>query len=89
MMKVNDQVDELIKEIAIENGMAVSREDPIMVLQTINNRLLKISSEAQQEQLDQYKSEIEDFAKRWGSNAKDKAERILNASLAASKEAMG
>lgn len=87
-MNVKDQVDHLIKEIASENGVAVSRDDPIMVLLTINNHLLKISAQAHQEQLDQYKAEMEDFAKRWGNNANDKAERILNASLAASKEAI-
>jgi hypothetical protein len=39
--------------------------------------------------LDQYKEELEALALRWGVDAKDKAERILNASLLASKDAMG
>ena len=38
--------------------------------------------------LDQYKEELEALALRWGNDARDKAERILNASLAASKGAM-
>lgn len=84
-----DQVEELIKEIAAKHGIAVSRDDPILVLQTINNRLMQDSSKAQQVQLDQYKEELEALALRWGADAKDKAERILNASLAASKDAMG
>ena len=83
-----DQVEELIKEIAAKHGIAVSRDDPILVLQTINNRLMQDSSKAQQAQLDQYKEELEALALRWGTDAKDKAERILNAALAASKEAM-
>lgn len=85
---MSDQVEELIKEIAAKHGIAVSRDDPILVLQTINNRLMADSSKAQQAQLDQYKEELEGLALRWGNDAKDKAERILNAALAASKEAM-
>lgn len=86
---MSDQVEELIKEIAAKHGIAVSRDDPILVLQTINNRLMQDSSKAQQVQLDQYKEELEALALRWGTDAKEKAERILNASLAASKDAMG
>ncbi len=85
---MSDQVEEPIKEIAAKHGIAVSRDDPILVLQTINNRLMADSSKAQQAQLDQYKEELEGLALRWGNDAKDKAERILNAALTASKDAM-
>jgi len=85
---MSDQIDELVKEIAVKHGIAVSRDDPILVLQTINNRLMVNSSKAQQAQLDQYKKELEGLAVRWGNDAKDKAERVLNAALGASQEAM-
>jgi len=87
-IKVEVEVEELIKEIAAKHGIAVSRDDPILVMQTINNRLMQGSSKAQQAQLDHYKEELEALALRWGIDAKDKAERILNAALAASKDAM-
>jgi hypothetical protein len=83
-----DPVEELIKEIAAKHGIAVSRNDPILILQTINTRLLQDSAKAQQVMLDQYKEELEALALRWGNDARDKAERILNASLTASKGAM-
>ena len=83
-----DQVEELLKEIAAKHGIAVSRDDPIMVMQTINHRLMQDSLKAQQAQLDHYKEELESLALRWGLDAKSKAERILNAALNASKEAM-
>jgi hypothetical protein len=85
---MSDPTEELIKEIAAKHGIAVSRDDPILVLQTINSRLMQDSAKAQQVQLDQYKEELEDLALRWGNDAKSKAERILNASLAASQDAM-
>ena len=82
-----DQVEELIKEIAAKHGIAVSRDDPILILQTINARLMQDSAKVQQAMLDQYKEELEALALRWGNDAKAKAERILNVSLAASKDA--
>jgi cell division septum initiation protein DivIVA len=86
---MNDEIKELRKEIASKHRIAVSRDDPILVLQTINNRLMQDSSKAQQIQLDHYKEELEDLAMRWGKDARDKAERILNAALTASKEILG
>jgi hypothetical protein len=83
-----DQFDELIREIATKHGIVVSRDDPILVLQTINLRLMQDSAKAQQAMLDHYKEELEGIALRWGNDAKEKAERILNASLAASKATM-
>lgn len=79
------QLEELIKEIAEKHGVAVSRDDPILILQTINNRLMLDSQRAQEAMLEQYR---EGIATRSGSDAKVKAELILNAAMTASKEAM-
>ena len=83
-----EQVEELIREIAAKHGIAVSRDDPILVLQTSNSRLLEEGVKAQQVQLEQFKQEMEALSLRWGNDAKGKSERILNAALAAGKEAM-
>ncbi len=87
-MNQETELEELIKEIAVKHGIAVGRDDPILILQTINNRLMQESQKAQQEMLDQFKSELEGISLRWSADAKDKAERILNASLNASKASM-
>ena len=87
-MAIDDKIEELIREIAVKNGIAVSRDDPIMILQTINTKLMQESASAQQEILGSFKSELESIANRWGNDAKEKAERTLNAALAASREAM-
>jgi hypothetical protein len=83
-----DGVEELIKEIALKHGIAMSRDDPIFVLQTLNQRLIADSAKAQRQMLEEYKSELEATARMWGNDAKDKAERILNAAMKASKEAV-
>jgi hypothetical protein len=85
---MSDQIDDLIREIAVKHGVAVSRDDPILILQTINSRLMQDSAKAQQEMLQRYKEEMEVISKTWSAEAKNKAEKILNAALAASKEAM-
>lgn len=83
-----DQLEALIQEIAVKHGIAVGRDDPIMVLHTINQRLLLDSAKSQETQLDSFREELEAIAHRWGSDSKEKAERILNAALSASKETM-
>ncbi len=87
-MSDEHELEEMIKEIAVKHGIAVGRDDPILILQTLNHRLMQASQKAQQALLDQYKSELEVISLRWSTDAKDKAERILNASLDASQAAM-
>jgi hypothetical protein len=87
-MSHEHEIEETIKEIAAKHGIAVGRDDPILILQTLNNRLMQANHKAQQALLDQYKSELEGISLRWSADAKEKAERILNASLTASKSAM-
>ena len=72
----------------IKHQLALTPDDPIFILQTINQRLLRESAEAQKVILDQYKSELESLKNQWGDDVKIKTERILNASLVASKESM-
>lgn len=85
----DEQIQALIREVAQKHGIVVGRDDPIFVLQTINNRLMQDSAKAQQAQLENLKEELEALAQRWGGDAKERSERILNASLAAGKQAMG
>lgn len=81
-------IDDLIKEIAIRHGIAIGKDDPLVIVHTLNEMLLQEGQKAQQEALEAFKAELEDLATRWSADAKEKAERVLNASLAASKEAM-
>lgn len=85
---MTDKIEETIKAIAVKHGIAVGRDDPILILQTINERLMQDSAAAQQEILDRFKEELEAVAHRWSDDAKNKAERTLNAALVASRETM-
>lgn len=83
-----DPFESLIHEIAIKHGVVIGRDDPILILQTMNAKLMEDNSKSQQDMLNHYKEELEGIALRWENSTKEKSERILNASLAASKEAM-
>ncbi|HEK2843891.1 TPA: conjugal transfer protein TraM [Proteus mirabilis] len=87
-MSNEDKVDNLIKEIALKHGVALGRDDPILILQTLHEILINDSKKNQEELLNDLKSELEAVLQRWDSSSVEKAERTLNASLSASKELM-
>ena len=87
-MTTADRTEEIIKEIAVKHGIAIGRNDPILVLQTLNERLLQDSATAQEKILERFKEEMEAISHRWSEDAKQKAEKTLNAALTAGREAM-
>jgi hypothetical protein len=83
-----DPIEALIQDIAVKHGVAVGRDDPILILQTLHERLLREAAIAQQDRLDGFKEALEASAQRWGEDARDQAEKTLNAALAAGQAAM-
>lgn len=87
MQPPTNPLEAQIQEIATQHGPELTRDDPSLLLH-IHQRLLVNSLQAQQAQLDQYQQEMESLSTRWSSDARDKAERTLNAALTAGKDAM-
>lgn len=83
-----DKYDNIIGEIAMRHGVAVDRNDPILIMHTLNEMLQQENATAQQKILDRFKEEMEGIVSRWGDEAKSLAERSLNAALNASREEM-
>ena len=81
-------VDETIKEIAVKHGVSVGRDDPILIMQTMHEKLIEKQNKAQQLLLDEFKSEIEQISSQWKIDAKEKSEQVLNSALRACKETM-
>lgn len=79
---------EAVKDIAVKHGVVLGKDDPVLILQTMNERLLEENRQAQKELLAQFKEEMENISSQWKNDAKEKAEKVLNAALAGSKEAM-
>jgi hypothetical protein len=87
-MEDDNSIDDLIKEVAVKHGIALGKDDPVLMLHTINRKLIKEGIASQEQILETFKGQLEEIAHRWSEDSKSKAERVLNASLAASKEAM-
>ncbi|CZP95966.1 conjugal transfer protein TraM [Legionella pneumophila] len=85
---MSDKYDAAIHEIAVRHGVVLSKDDPILILQTMNDRLIEESRQAQAAILTQFREEMESISSQWRDDAKEKAEKIINAALAGSKEAM-
>ena len=84
----DERTEELLKEIAAKHGVALDRQDPILIVQTLHMRLLAESRHAQQTMLEDYRATLEAMLERWGAESKAKAERIVTATLTASMESM-
>lgn len=78
-------MDEAIQQIASVHNVAVSKDDPIMILHTMNERLIQDSTAAQQDLLDNFKSEIELSVSELSMAAKNHSDRVLNSTLESSK----
>lgn len=85
---MSEKTNETIQAIAVKHGVVLGKDDPILILQTMNERLLEENRKAQQEMLAQFREEIENISSQWKDDAKDKAEKVLSAALASSKAAM-
>lgn len=85
---MSDKLDETIQAIAVRHGVVLGKNDPVLILQTMHERLLEESRKAQQDMLIQFREEMENISSQWKDVAKEKAENILNTALSVSKDAM-
>ncbi len=85
---MSEKLNETIQDIAVRHGVVLGKDDPILILQTMNERLLEENRKAQQDMLAQFKEEMESISSQWKDDARGKAEKILNLALARGKEAM-
>lgn len=86
---MSDNFDAAIQEIAVKHGVVLSKDDPILILQTMNDRLIEDTRKAQATMLAQFREEMESISSQWKDDAKEKAEKIMNTALTGSKEVMG
>ena len=69
---MSNQMGALIKEVAGKHGIALGKDDPILMMHTINETLMKENIQAQQIMLNEFKQELEEFSLRWGNETKEK-----------------
>lgn len=85
---MSEKMDKIIQNITSKHGVLLGKDDPILMLQTMNEQLIEENRKAQQDLLVQFREEMESISSQWKDDAKEKAEKVLNAALASSKEAI-
>ncbi|HAU1161684.1 traM protein [Legionella sainthelensi] len=85
---MSGKLDKIVQDITVKHGVLLGKDDPILMLQTMNEQLVEENRKAQQDLLVQFREEMEDISSQWKDDAKEKAEKVLNAALASSKEAI-
>ncbi len=85
---MSEKLDKIVQDIAVKHSVLLGKDDPILMLQTMNEQLIEENRKAQQDLLVQFREEIEGISSQWKDDAKEKAEKVLNAALASSKGAI-
>ncbi|KTD70023.1 traM protein [Legionella santicrucis] len=85
---MSEKLDKILQDITVKHGVLLGKDDPILILQTMNEKLIEENRKAQQDLLVQFREEMEGISSQWKDDAKEKAEKVLNAALASSKEAI-
>ena len=85
---MTDKINDLIKTVAVKHGVALGRDDPILILHTLNEELAKQNEAAMLALFERHKEELEAMAKRWSGESKTMAEKVINAALAAGTQTM-
>ncbi|RAP35252.1 conjugal transfer protein TraM [Legionella quinlivanii] len=85
---MSEKLDKIIQDITVKHGVLLGKDDPILMLQTMNVQLIEENRKAHQDLLAQFREEMESISSQWKDDAKEKAEKVLNTALASSKEAI-
>lgn len=78
-------LDAVIGEIAARHGVAVSRDDPVMILATLNERLIEDSRDAQRQLLEEFRTDMAGASQRWIQESKQRAQVLLQHAAEASR----
>jgi hypothetical protein len=85
---MSEKLDKIIQDITVKHGVLLGKDDPIFMLQTMNEELIEENRTAQQDLLIKFREEMEGISSQWKDDTKEKAEKVLNEALASSKEAI-
>ncbi|MCP5252544.1 MAG: conjugal transfer protein TraM [Burkholderiales bacterium] len=75
----NDKLDALIKRIASEHGIVLTKDDPVLMMHTLNEVLLEQNEKAQAELLNKYEAILQENFSQWQTFASKKANVLINA----------
>lgn len=85
MIENADSLDEIIKEVAAKHGFVLSLDDPVLLVYTIQQRLLADSANGQQLLLDHFREELEQTLDDWEKETTSKLDQALVRTIAFAK----
>ncbi len=74
-------IEDLVREISQRHGLTLGPDDPILILHTLNQRLLADSAAKQESLLDAFQQSMEAASTRWSQEAGERSDRMLGAAL--------
>lgn len=75
----NDKLDALIKRIASEHSIVLTKDDPILMMHTLNEVLLEQNEKAHAELLNKYEVILQENLNQWQTVTSKKANALISA----------
>ncbi len=86
MSTPDEKIEALTQELSSIHGVIVSKDDPVMITYSLNERLIKENKVAHNDLIENFKSHMEVISDKWSIEAKNHSDRILNSSIVSSKD---
>jgi predicted YcjX-like family ATPase len=74
----NKKIEAIIRTVAVKHGIAIGRNDPILILQTVNSLLMDDFAKQQAVLINQFRINLEAAADHWSKNMEVKSDEILS-----------
>ena len=84
----SDAINRIIEEVAVRHGIALDRDDPVLMVYTINRQLMECSARIQQSALEQSLRNIEQSAGRIHDQAACAMDRKMREAAADMRQAL-
>ena len=84
----SDAINRIIEEVAVRHGISLGRDDPVLMVYTINRQLMESSARIQQETLEKYLCSMEKSAGRIHDQAACALDRKIREASANMRQAL-
>jgi Transcriptional activator TraM len=74
----NNKIEAIIRAVAVKHGIGLGRNDPILILHTVNGLLLEELANQQADIITQFRESLESAADHWSKNMEVKADELLS-----------
>lgn len=75
----SEKLDALIKRIASEHGIVLTKDDPVLMMHTLNEVLLEQNEKAHVDLLNKYETILQESFNQWQTVASKKANALISA----------